>query len=151
MELHHLRSLIQKGLQAPGGTPAEHHAPPHTGLPVLDQQNPALPVRQVAMRCRGCGLRRIGPLTVVVPDVWPFTGQLHVDRFSLSLVRAEVAATILELLQMFDGVGSARSGHSAHTKWQWHLRVNIHHTHLKDGLRWRNHFCLIYRMTGLSH
>lgn len=71
-------------------------------------------------------LRWIGPLIVVVPDVWPFAGQLHVDGLSLPLVRAEVAATILELLQMFDGVGGAGSGHSAHTKWQRHLYVNIH-------------------------
>lgn len=81
-------------------------------------------------------------MTVVVPDVWPFAGQLHVDRLSLPVVRAEVAATILELLQMFDGVGAAGSGHSAHTERQRHLIYNIHHIHLKDGLRWWNHFLL---------
>lgn len=76
-------------------------------------------------------------MVVVVPDVWPFAGQLHVDELSLPLVRAEVAATILELLQMFDGVGATGSGHSAHAKWQRHLYVDIY-IHLKDGLSW-NH------------
>lgn len=73
----------------------------------------------------GRGLGWIGPLIVVVPDVRPFAGQLHVDGLSLPLVRAEVAAAILELLQMFDGAGAAGSGHSAHTKGQRHLYVNI--------------------------
>lgn len=76
------------------------------------------------------GLRWIGPL--VVPDVWPLAGQLHVDGLRLLLVRAEVAAPILELLQMFDGVGPAGGGHHAHTKRQRHLDVNICR-HLKDG------------------
>lgn len=63
----------------------------------------------------------MGSLAVMVPDIWPFAGQVHVDRFSLPLVRAEVAAAVLKLLQVFDGVGATGSGHSAHAKWQGHL------------------------------
>lgn len=68
----------------------------------------------------------MGPLAVMVPDVWTSADQLHVDWFGLPAVGAEVAATILELLQVFDGVGAAGSGHSAHTKGQRHLE----HTNL---------------------
>lgn len=80
---------------------------------------------------RGRGLGRIGPLAVVVPDVWPPAGQLHVDGLRLPLVRAEVAAAVLELLQMCDGVDAAGSGHSAHAKWQRDLNVNIHVRHMR--------------------
>lgn len=60
----------------------------------------------------------------MVPDARAFAGQLHVDWLSLPPVRAEVASTVLELLQMFYGVGAAGSGHSPHTKWQRHLYVD---------------------------
>lgn len=68
----------------------------------------------------------MGPLAVMVPDVWTSAGQLHVDRLGLPPVGAEVAAAILELLQVFDGVGAAGSGHSAHTEWQRHLCVDAY-------------------------
>lgn len=68
----------------------------------------------------------MGPLAVMVPDVWTSASELHVDWFGLPPVRAEVTATILELLQVFDGVGAAGGGHSAHTKWQRHLCVDTH-------------------------
>lgn len=68
----------------------------------------------------------MGPLAVMVPDVWAFAGQLHVDWLSLPPVRAEVAAAVLELLQVFDGVGAAGSGHSPHAKWQGHLCVDTY-------------------------
>lgn len=64
-------------------------------------------------------------MTVVVPDVWPLAGQLHVDGLGLPLVGAEVAATVLELLQMVDGVGAAGCGHGAHAKRQRHLFVDV--------------------------
>lgn len=57
----------------------------------------------------------------MVPDGWAFAGQLHVDWLGLPPVRAKVAAAVLELLQVFDGVGAAWSGHSPHAKWQGHL------------------------------
>lgn len=68
----------------------------------------------------------MGPLAVMVPHVWAFAGQLHVDWLSLPPVRAEVAAAVLELLQVFDGVGATGSGHSPHAKWQGHLCVDTY-------------------------
>lgn len=62
----------------------------------------------------------------MVPDGRAFAGQLHVDWLSLAPVRAEVAATVLELLQVFDGMDAAGSGHSPHAKWQGHLYVDTH-------------------------
>lgn len=62
----------------------------------------------------------------MVPDAWAFAGQLHVDWLSLATVRAEVAAAVLELLQVFDGVDAAGSGHSPHAKGQGHLYVDTH-------------------------
>lgn len=65
-------------------------------------------------------------MAVMVPDSWAFAGQLHVDWLSLSPVGAEVAAAVLELLQVLDGVGTAGSGHSPHAKWQGHLYIDTH-------------------------
>lgn len=62
----------------------------------------------------------------MVPDVGLLADQLHVHGFGLPAVRAEVAATILKLLQMIDGVGAAWSGHGADAKWQRHLRQGAH-------------------------
>lgn len=66
------------------------------------------------------------PLAVMVPDCWAFARQLHVDGFGMSPVRAEVAAAILELLQMFDAMCATGSGHSSHAKRQRHLYVQTH-------------------------
>lgn len=66
----------------------------------------------------------MGLVAVMVPHVLPFAGYLHVDWLSLPPVRAEVAAAILELLQVFDGVGATGSGHGAHAKWQGHLYMD---------------------------
>ena len=126
MKLHHLGHLIKKGPEAPGRPPAEHNAPPHPWLAVLHQQDPPLPVGKVAGRCCGRGLGPLGPPAVMVPDVWAFAGQLHVDWLRLAPVRAEVAAAVLELLQVFYGVDAAGSRHSPHTKWQRHLDVDTH-------------------------
>ncbi len=60
----------------------------------------------------------------MVPGARAFASQLHVDWLSVATVRAEVAATVLELLQMSDGVGAAGSSHSPHAKWQGHLYVD---------------------------
>lgn len=121
MKLHQLRHFIKEGPQAPGRPPAEHHAPPHPRLAVLHQQDPSLPVRQMAGRRRRKGVGPLGPPAVLVPDARAFAGQLHVDRLGLATVGAEVAAAVLELLQVLDGVDAAGSGHSPHAKWQGHL------------------------------
>lgn len=123
MKLHDFRHLIQEGPQAPGRPPAEHHASPNPRVTVFHQEDPSLlPVRHVANGRCGCKVRPMGPVAVMVPDVGPLADQLHVHGFSLPPVRAEVAAAILELLQMVDGVGAAGSGHGANAEWQRHLR-----------------------------
>lgn len=68
----------------------------------------------------------MGLTALMVPDAWAFAGYLHVDWLSVATVRAEVAAAVLELLQMSDGVGATGSGHSPHTKWQGHLYVDTY-------------------------
>lgn len=67
----------------------------------------------------------MGPRVVMVPDVRTFACELHVDWLSLRAVGAEVAAAVLELLQVFDGVGATGSGHSAHAKRQGYLCGHI--------------------------
>lgn len=66
---------------------------------------------------------------MMIPVAWVFAGELHIDWFSLAPVRAEVAATILQLFYVFDGVSATRGGHSPHTKWQRYLFVDKH-THM---------------------
>lgn len=63
------------------------------------------------------------PPAVMVPDALAFAGQVHVNGLSLAPVRAEVAATILELLQVFDGVCTSGSGHSTHSKREGYLYI----------------------------
>lgn len=126
MKLHDLRHFIKKGPQTPGRPPVQHHTPPHPWLAVLHQKDPSLPVRQMAGRCCGWGFRPLGSSAVVVPDTRAFGGQLHVDWLSLAPVRAEVTSTVLELLQVLDGVYPTGSGHSPHTKWQWHLYIDTY-------------------------
>lgn len=57
------------------------------------------------------------PPAVMVPDARTFVSQFHVYWLSLASVRAQVAATILELLQVFDGVGATGGGYSSYAKW----------------------------------
>ena len=121
VKLHHLRHFIQKGPEAPGRPPAQHHAPPHAGLAVLHQQDPPLPVRQVVGRRGGRALGPLGSAVLMVPDARAFARQLHVDGLSLAPVGAQVAATVLELLEVSDGVGATGSGYSPHTKRKGHL------------------------------
>lgn len=61
----------------------------------------------------------------MVPDTRTFAGQLHVDWLGLATIRAQVAAAVLQLLQVFDGVGTAGRGHSPHAKRQRHLYVDM--------------------------
>lgn len=87
MKLHDFRHLVQEGLQAPCRPPAKHHTPPHTRVTVLHQKNPPLlPVWHVAGRHRGCKVRPVGPVAVMVPDVGLLADQLHVHGFSLPAV-----------------------------------------------------------------
>lgn len=72
---------------------------------------------------------------VMVPDAWAFAGQFHVDWLGVAPVRAQVAAAILELLEVSDGVGAAGGGHSPHTKRKGHLNG--------DG---NNHIQIQYRV-----
>lgn len=67
----------------------------------------------------------MGSPAVVGPHLSLFGGNLHVDGFGLATIGAEVAAPVLQLLQVTDGVGPAGRGHRAHTEWQWHLLGKI--------------------------
>lgn len=70
--------------------------------------------------CRGA-FRPEGSPVLMVPNTLAFAGQLHINGLSLPLVRAEVAATILELFQVFDGMRALGRGHGPHSKRQGHL------------------------------
>lgn len=62
----------------------------------------------------------------MVPDAWTFADQLHVYRLSMAPVRTEVTATILELLQVLDGVSAAGGCHGPHAKRQRHLNTDTY-------------------------
>lgn len=64
------------------------------------------------------------PSVFAVPHAWMFPGQVHVDWLCLTPVRAEVAAAVLELLQVFDGVSALWGGHGPHAEWKRHLDLN---------------------------
>lgn len=74
---------------------------------------------------RGGALGPLRPPALMIPASLMFAGQLHVNGLSLTAVGTEIAATVFELLQVFDGVCASGRGHSPHSKWQRHLYKNM--------------------------
>lgn len=75
----------------------------------------------MALGRRRGALWPLRPPAVMVPGSLVLAGQLHVNGLSLTAVRAEVTATVLELLQVFDGVCASGRGHGSHSKRQRNL------------------------------
>lgn len=74
-----------------------------------------------------CLLRPCGPAAtavraaVMVPHSRPLPCYLHIDGLGVASVGAQVAATVLQLLQALDVVRPARRGDGADAERQWHL------------------------------
>lgn len=117
VKLHHIGRFFQERPQTPGHPPAQHHAPPHRGLCVFHQQEAPLSVRRVSRWSGRARVGSVGSPAVVGPCSGVFGSNIHVYRLSLATVGAEVAAAVLQLLYVADGVGPARGGHRAHTEW----------------------------------
>lgn len=69
----------------------------------------------------------MGSSALVVPFGLVFVGLFHFDWFGLATIRAQVATTILELLQVCDAIGASGSCYGSYTKWKRHLCGGTRH------------------------
>lgn len=74
----------------------------------------------------------------MMPSALVFADQLHIDWLNVPPVRAEVAAAVLELLQVFDGVGPSGGGHDPHSKREGHLNTIRRSVAVKETCRDEN-------------